>query len=73
MSEDRRKRVISGRDKFLVCAAHLGEASDTTVDAILNASVEVLLAAMHDDRGLVAKRLRRVADGLEGERTGGMH
>jgi len=48
---------------------------DETVaaEAMIEATVAVLMTTMHDDRGLVAERLRRAADGLESERTGGMH
>ena len=77
MSGDRQKRIVDGCDKFLMVAAVLDEDCDVTADAILSATVAVLLNVLMDDRGFVAERLRLVADGVESGRytapTGGMH
>jgi hypothetical protein len=72
MSDDRRKRVSEGCAKILTMASFLDDET-VAAEAMIEATVAVLMTTMHDDRGLVAERLRRAADGLESERTGGMH
>lgn len=64
MSDDRQQRVNDGRDQFLEVADNLGENGGVTADAILSASLFVLLSVLND-RGLAAERLRHIADGVE--------
>ena len=68
MQNERQKRVISGRNKILNTVALFADDPNITVDALMTATVEVLLAAVMDDTALAAARLRHEADGLESGR-----
>ena len=65
MSDDRKERVLAGRDKILMTAAALDEDCNTTTDLMMAATVEVLLTTVLDDRMLAAEHLRRVAEVVE--------
>lgn len=67
MSDNTQQRVEQGRDMFLLVADDLGQQGETggvVADAILSASLFVLLSVL-DDRSLAADRLRRIADDVE--------
>ena len=64
MSAHREKRVTDGRDKFLMTAEALHENGGVTADAIVLASLNVLVSVL-GDACLAADRLRDIADGLE--------
>jgi hypothetical protein len=58
-------RVLAARDKFLMCAAHLGESPNNTVHAICDATVEILLVASLGDTAQAAEWLRDLAEVVE--------